>query len=688
MSIRKKISIFLLLIVMLPMLITLVVSTGVFKEQVEKTEQNYLSVAMTYFREIVLKRKISIQQSGRVLVKSDKMRRFVMQRERDNIDNSLEKYRTELPFLDSVMLLDTRGNLIGKSAPEVKYDRNSVLGKAVEYVLENREPWFSEEVVLLDTLFSRSSPGYEKLLVKIQDRKGSEDAYMRKALIGLNALPVFSADDSEQVIGVMVAIDSLNNEKEFAEYFSQNIKEAFIAVSIDGIRIASNIVTEDKNDYTGTHTPTKSEVSVFKKNIFFGKQLFEPTGEMHVFLDEEVINSDGKAVAMFGVGIPEKRFNEIVANNYKSLIIISVLCGVLTLLVGSYFSKKLSETIMSIVNSVRNYGEANGMKVATLDYNDEVAVLKGTFLELIAQLANKETERKKYLREVLIANEKAQSLAEELQHNNEHLEYMVNERTQDLLMAVKELKKVDIAKSAFLANISHELRTPLNVIIGSAEILQEGVGDELTEKQLKYVNNIHESGSHLLLLINDVLDISKLATGKMLLNLEPFYVKDIVVQSINGIKALTGKKNITVKFDMEPEDLLIVADVQKFLEIMYNLLSNSAKFTEDGGKIEVNIKKQENTFSVSVKDTGIGIPPEDQERVFIEFEQVENVYTKQYAGTGLGLPIVKKLVELQEGSIVMHSEVGVGTEIIFHLPLNVEAAVNRKRGDGQMFERG
>lgn len=174
----------------------------------------------------------------------------------------------------------------------------------------------------------------------------------------------------------------------------------------------------------------------------------------------------------------------------------------------------------------------------------------------------------------------------------------------------------------------------------------------------------------------------------MLLNLEPFYVKDIVVQSINGIKALTGKKNITVKFDMEPEDLLIVADVQKFLEIMYNLLSNSAKFTEDGGKIEVNIKKQENTFSVSVKDTGIGIPPEDQERVFIEFEQVENVYTKQYAGTGLGLPIVKKLVELQEGSIVMHSEVGVGTEIIFHLPLNVEAAVNRKRGDGQMFERG
>ena len=304
---------------------------------------------------------------------------------------------------------------------------------------------------------------------------------------------------------------------------------------------------------------------------------------------------------------------------------------------------------------------------------NEIENLNATFLALVKQLGRKEAERKEYLVQLLESNEEVRKFAEELKAVNASLEKKVSERTADLQEMLQELKTADVAKSTFMANMSHELHTPLNVIMGSADVLQEGIWGDLSPKQQKYVQSIRDSGSHLLQLINDVLDISKMATGKMLLNIEPFTIAEVVQQAVNGIKTMTEKKQLQLTVQLQPENFVVKADMNKLLEILYNLLSNAAKFTPEHGSIEVSVRQLEDSFKVMVKDSGIGIAEKDQERVFVEFEQVENSYTKQYEGTGLGLPIVKKMVTMMGGQVFLRSMEGIGTEISFILPMDVQA---------------
>lgn len=313
--------------------------------------------------------------------------------------------------------------------------------------------------------------------------------------------------------------------------------------------------------------------------------------------------------------------------------------------------------------------------------NNEIKNLTETFKALIVQLGRKESQRKEYMAKLLEAHKESADYARRLEKVNEHLETIVNERTADLQRVVKELKTADVAKSTFMANMSHELRTPLNVIMGSADILQEGIWGELSPKQDKYVQNIKESGTHLLQLINDVLDISKMATGKMLLSIEKFSLADVVKRSVNGIRTLADAKNLQINVHMQPEDIIINADMNKLLEILYNLLSNAAKFTPAHGTIDVLVKQLNDKVKFVVKDSGIGIAPEDQERVFVEFEQVENSYTKQYEGTGLGLPIVKKMVQMMGGQVILRSMEGIGTEISFLIPLDVQTYLGLTAGN-------
>ena len=234
---------------------------------------------------------------------------------------------------------------------------------------------------------------------------------------------------------------------------------------------------------------------------------------------------------------------------------------------------------------------------------------------------------------------------------------------------MNELKKVDVAKSQFMANISHELRTPLNAIIGSSEILKDDILGELNQKQKKYVANIFSSSTHLLQLINDILDISKIASGKTTLNYSEFYLKEIVLQTVENVKSYVTSKQLKVKLKFEPDDFMIEADAAKLKQILYNLLSNAVKFTGTGGQIEIYVYKREDVAEFIVRDNGIGIAEQDQKKVFVEFEQVDSSYTREYEGTGLGLPLVKKMVEMHGGSVYLKSALGEGTEVIFLIPL-------------------
>jgi len=322
-------------------------------------------------------------------------------------------------------------------------------------------------------------------------------------------------------------------------------------------------------------------------------------------------------------------------------------------------------------------------------------------------------------------NQELLKTRDELRKSNEQLEETVRSledanREFDLLNRELELRRREAeeakllsetankSKSDFLANMSHELRTPLNSIIGFSEVLQDELYGRLNEKQREHVGNIDGSGRHLLGLINDILDLSKVESGKMEIEPSHFALKNVINASLTMFKEKEIKHAIKLDLEVEADaDCVIEADERKFKQIMYNLLSNAVKFTPDGGAVRVSARRvrsgefgvgrgkdgsesgvrstgrvsiysklrtpyselDRDFIEISVADTGIGIRPEDIPKLFTEFTQLDPVYTKNHEGTGLGLALTKRLVELHGGRIWVESEFGKGSKFTFTLPV-------------------
>jgi signal transduction histidine kinase/putative methionine-R-sulfoxide reductase with GAF domain len=232
----------------------------------------------------------------------------------------------------------------------------------------------------------------------------------------------------------------------------------------------------------------------------------------------------------------------------------------------------------------------------------------------------------------------------------------------------RELEVASRHKSEFLANMSHELRTPLNAVIGFSEVLSERMFGELNEKQAEYVQDINASGTHLLSLINDILDISKIEAGRMELDLSNFDLPNVVDTAVLLTRERAGRRGIVLRVEKDEQLGPIRGDERKIKQVLLNLLSNAIKFTPDGGRIDVRAKLVNATVEISISDTGIGIAPEDQEAVFEEFRQVGTANTK-VEGTGLGLALSRKFVELHGGKIWVKSQVGAGSTFTFTLPV-------------------
>ncbi|MBO5993237.1 MAG: HAMP domain-containing histidine kinase, partial [Acidaminococcaceae bacterium] len=269
-------------------------------------------------------------------------------------------------------------------------------------------------------------------------------------------------------------------------------------------------------------------------------------------------------------------------------------------------------------------------------------------------------------------------MASQVRQNQKHLELLVRRRTKDLESAVDELKQLNETKNRFLSNITHELRTPLCVIINACDFLKGGYSGTLNEKQFRYVDNASECGSHLLTLINNLLDLTRLRSGKTKADFTRFSIHGFVEAIVNEMRNFRPDAHITMQLGFEPDNFEITADHQMLRQIIYNLLSNALKFSPPDSRISICVQKMEESkqMRLSIADQGIGIAPENLERVFKEFEQIEHPMTKKQSGTGLGLPIVKKLAELHHGTISLRSEPGKGTEAILLLPLEQEGYKN------------
>jgi signal transduction histidine kinase len=235
----------------------------------------------------------------------------------------------------------------------------------------------------------------------------------------------------------------------------------------------------------------------------------------------------------------------------------------------------------------------------------------------------------------------------------------------------QKLQEASRLKSEFLANMSHELRTPLNGIIGFSELLYDGKAGPLNEQQREFLNDILGSSRHLLQLINDVLDLSKVEAGRMELFPETFALPDAVEEVCSVIAQMADKKRIDVQRSFDRALERVTLDRKKFKQVLFNLLSNAVKFTDEGGRVGVLVRPQGgDRLCLQVCDTGIGIRPEDFGRLFVEFQQIDSSASRRYEGTGLGLALTRKLVEFQRGAISVQSEPGQGSTFTVVLPLH------------------
>jgi len=265
---------------------------------------------------------------------------------------------------------------------------------------------------------------------------------------------------------------------------------------------------------------------------------------------------------------------------------------------------------------------------------------------------------------------------------NQQLEEKVVERTAELRNAVSHIEKVNTslrtanerlteanqAKSEFLANVSHELRTPLNAVIGFSDLLRDRNVGRLSEQQHEFVRDIHESGEHLLRLINGILDLSKIEAGKMEVHREKFEVAGAARDAVAMVRPQAALKELRLGVDTKDVAALVLLDPGMFRQILLNLLSNAVKFTPSGGEVRVMVRREESDLILRVEDTGIGISAEDLKKVFDEFYQVDGSYSRTYSGTGLGLALVRKMIKMLDGDIEVDSAPGEGTRFKIRFP--------------------
>jgi len=427
----------------------------------------------------------------------------------------------------------------------------------------------------------------------------------------------------------------------------RNKKEIFVLIPMRGAVLVGGINLENlKNLLKKVKPIEKSEfwiLDVDKKFIIGGGTRFEYDIEKEGFIELRVKNIFASYIFSKMLNwyiVLSSSWNEIYSGviGLKRITVLFTILGIIiAFFLSFYFSKKITSPIWQLNKGARILASGNLSYRINLKTGDE--------LEKLALEFNR--------------------MAEELKKSYDSLDEKIRNATKDLKEAYIEiedknrrLEEADKLKSEFLANMSHELRTPLNAIIGFTDLIKEGVYGKVNKNQYDKLDRIHRNANHLLNLINDILDLSKIEAGKMELYPEKFDLSSLIYEIKEEMEPLAKERGLD--FITETDNIDVYLDYRRLKQIVLNLVSNAIKFTKQG-YVKIRTYQDEDNFYIEVEDTGIGIKEEKIEHIFEEFRQIDGSTTREFGGTGLGLSITKKLTELMKGKIEVKSEIDKGS---------------------------
>lgn len=347
----------------------------------------------------------------------------------------------------------------------------------------------------------------------------------------------------------------------------------------------------------------------------------------------------------------EEQINASIQRILIFVLLALILLSVITILALRYTVIRPLTALTEVSRRIAETGDPE--QEIEITGTGEIATLSRSFRAMVEKIHSEKTGREQALLQ--------------LEAYRDHLEEIVAERTRELAKAKDAAESADRLKSAFLATMSHELRTPLNSIIGFSGVLEQELAGPLNDEQKKQLSMVSDSAEHLLALINDVLDISKIEAGQLKVEAGPVEIRPILEKAVRTVTPLAETKRLPLELEIDPEAGTVIADSRRVEQVLLNLLSNAIKFT-DKGSVRVRCTTEEAMVRISVTDTGIGIQKEFLERLFKPFTQIETGLARKYEGTGLGLSISRRLVNLMGGEITVESEPGRGSTFSFTLP--------------------
>lgn len=527
------------------------------------------------------------------------------------------------------------------------------------------------ELVSLDDLKAFSPPLAERAVVVGKD--ASEQTY--GAMFQVVAVPYRRQGGA--LGGALVGAHLLNNDPAIAQRVREEIPESYSTISNHGLRVAGNLLISQTPSYYGIGLRQADDlVETVRRGERYQGQVNLTHGLVHLVVSDPIRNARGEVIGALTIGHPSHGLATLKRDTVLYMLLSAAVCLAAVVTTSSIASRRLAVPMVELARVAKRIDEAEVVRPEHIEMfkalpparTQEIYDLQVCFSRATSSLYEKNKEILGYLDQLEIERNHLRVLADRLKQANETLEARVEEKTLELRNAMVDLIESNQLKSKFLANTSHELRTPLNSIIGFTDMMLSGIYGEITEQQRKRLQMIGDSARYLLQLINDLLDVSLLAQGRLSLDRQRVDLHDIIASVLAIVRHDCEQNRIRTRTELAEGLPKVYVDPTRIKQVLYNLLSNSVKFTREGGEITVKTGVAPGEVIVSVQDTGIGISESDQYQVFDEFYQAENRASRKNGGFGLGLPLSKKLVEVHGGRIELKSTLGEGTTVTVHLP--------------------